>query len=154
MIFVSKKSNTPNRKAYAGSLEELQIIHKQLFVGVYDFAGEIRSANLSKGNFRFLPVIYLKEALNKIESMPDHTFDEIVAKFIEMNLAHPFADGNNRALRLWLDRQLRERIHRVIDWKKINRRIYLQAPQRSPVNNLELRTLLQHALTAPGGNVS
>lgn len=137
-----------------GTLTELQDIHKKLFDGIYDFAGEIRSANLSKGNFRFLPVIYLKEALAKIEAMSDRTFEEILAKFIEMNLAHPFADGNDRALRLWVNRLLRERIHRVIDWEKIDRKLYLQALQRSPVNELELCNLLRQALTRPNRNVS
>lgn len=137
-----------------GTLTELQNIHKKLFDGIYDFAGEIRSANLSKGNFRFLPVIYLKEALIKIEAMPDRTFEEILAKFIEINLAHPFADGNDRALRLWVNRLLRERIHRVIDWEKIDRKLYLQALQRSPVNDLELSSLLRQALTRPNWNVS
>lgn len=137
-----------------GTLTELQDIHKKLFDGIYDFAGEIRTANLSKGNFRFLPVIYLKEALIKIEAMSDRTFAEILAKFIEMNLAHPFADGNDRALRLWVNRLLRERIHRVIDWEKIDRKLYLQALQRSPVNDLELCSLLRQALTRPNWNVS
>lgn len=135
-------------------LAALQNIHKELFDGVYEFAGKIRKTNLSKGNFRFLPVIYLKETLAKIEAMPDHTFEDIVTKLIEMNLAHPFADGNDRVLRIWVNRLLCVRIHRVIDWKKIDKRLYLQALQRSPVNNTELKHLLQEALTEPGRNVS
>jgi cell filamentation protein len=130
-----------------GTTRGLQQIHAYLFGGLYDFAGHIREVNISKGNFRFANSLYLKEALAAIEKMPETTFEEIVAKYVEMNVAHPFLEGNGRATRIWLDMLLRKRLGRVVDWQKIDRTAYLQAMERSPVNDLELRALLQPNLT-------
>ena len=130
-----------------GTTRGLQQIHAYLFGGLYDFAGHIREVNISKGNFRFANSLYLKEALAAIEKMPESTFEEIVAKYVEMNVAHPFLEGNGRATRIWLDMLLKKRLGRVVDWQKIDRTAYLQAMERSPVNDLELRALLQPNLT-------
>ena len=130
-----------------GTTRGLQQIHAYLFGGLYDFAGHIREVNISKGNFRFANSLYLKEALAAIEKMPESTFEEIVAKYVEMNVAHPFLEGNGRATRIWLDILLRKRLGRVVDWQKIDRTAYLQAMERSPVNDLELRALIQPNLT-------
>ncbi len=130
-----------------GTTGGLQQIHSYLFGGLYDFAGHIREVNISKGNFRFANSLYLKEALAAIEKMPESTFEEIVAKYVEMNVAHPFLEGNGRATRIWLDMILKKRLGRVVDWQKIDRTAYLQAMERSPVNDLELRALLQPNLT-------
>ena len=130
-----------------GTTRGLQQIHAYLFGGLYDFAGHIREVNISKGNFRFANSLYLKEALAAIEKMPESTFEEIVAKYVEMNVAHPFLEGNGRATRIWLDMLLRKMLGRVVDWQKIDRTAYLQAMERSPVNDLELRALLQPNLT-------
>ena len=130
-----------------GTTLGLQQIHAYLFGGLYDFAGHIREVNISKGNFRFANSLYLKEALAAIENMPESTFEEIVAKYVEMNVAHPFLEGNGRATRIWLDMLLKKRLGCVVDWQKIDRTTYLQAMERSPVNDLELRALLQPNLT-------
>ena len=130
-----------------GTTRGLQQIHAYLFGNLYDFAGHIREVNISKGNFRFANSLYLKEALAAIEKMPESTFEEIVAKYVEMNVAHPFLEGNGRATRIWLDMLLKKRLDRVVDWQNIDRTAYLQAMERSPVNDLELRALLQPNLT-------
>ena len=130
-----------------GTTRGLQQIHAALFGGLYDFAGRIREVNISKGNFRFANSLYLKEALAAIEKMPESTFEEIIAKYVEMNVAHPFLEGNGRATRIWLDMLLKKNLGRVVDWQNIDRTAYLQAMERSPVNDLELRALLQPNLT-------
>ena len=130
-----------------GTTRGLQQIHAYLFGGLYDFAGYIREVNISKGNFRFANSLYLKEALAAIERMPEGSFEDIVAKYVEMNVAHPFLEGNGRATRIWLDMILKKRLGRVVDWQNIDRTAYLQAMERSPINDLELRALLQPNLT-------
>jgi cell filamentation protein len=130
-----------------GTTKGLQQIHKYLFDGLYDFAGTIREANISKGNFRFANSLYLKEALAAIEKMPESTFEEIIAKYVEMNIAHPFMEGNGRATRIWLDMILKKNLQKVVDWHQIDKERYLQAMERSPVNDLELRMLIQPNLT-------
>ncbi|MDE5886863.1 MAG: Fic/DOC family protein [Muribaculaceae bacterium] len=130
-----------------GTTQGLCEIHKALFGGLYDFAGKIREKNISKGGFRFAHALYLKEALAAIEKMPETTFEEIIAKYVEMNVAHPFMEGNGRATRIWLDMILKKRLGKVIDWRLIDKDKYLQAMERSPINDLELRFLLQPALT-------
>lgn len=130
-----------------GTVAGLQAIHYALFGGLYDFAGAIREKNISKGGFRFANSLYLKEALAAIEKMPETTYEEIIAKYVEMNVAHPFMEGNGRATRIWLDMILRHRLGKVIDWQQIEKDLYLQAMERSPINDLELRFLLQPALT-------
>ena len=130
-----------------GTPKGLQQIHKYLFDGLYDFAGSIREVNISKGNFRFANSLYLKEALAAIEKMPESTFEEIIAKYVEMNIAHPFMEGNGRATRIWLDMILKKNLQKVVDWCQIDKERYLQAMERSPVNDLELRMLIQPSLT-------
>lgn len=130
-----------------GTTRGLQQIHAYLFGGLYDFAGQIREVNISKGNFRFANCLYLKEALAAIEKMPEATFEDIIAKYVEMNIAHPFREGNGRATRIWLDMILKKNLQRVVDWRNIDRDKYLQAMERSPVNDLELRFLIQPNLT-------
>ena len=130
-----------------GTTKGLQQIHQQLFQGLYDFAGKIRANNISKGNFRFANALYLKEILVKIEQMPEAAFDEIIAKYVEMNIAHPFMEGNGRAMRIWLDMILKARLRKLVDWQRVNKTLYLQAMERSPVNDLEIRTLLSANLT-------
>lgn len=134
-------------KIEVGTTRGLQQIHAYLFGGLYDFAGQIREVNISKGNFRFANCLYLKEALAAIEKMPDATFEDIIAKYVEMNIAHPFREGNGRATRIWLDMMLKKNLQRVVDWRNIDRDKYLQAMERSPVNDLELRFLIQLNLT-------
>ena len=134
-------------KMEVGTTRGLQQIHAYLFRGLYDFAGQIREVNISKGNFRFANCLYLKEALAAIEKMPEATFEDIIAKYVEMNIAHPFREGNGRATRIWLDMMLKKNLQRVVDWRNINRDKYLQAMERSPVNDLELRFLIQPNLT-------
>ena len=134
-------------KMEVGTTRGLQQIHAYLFGGLYDFAGQIREVNISKGNFRFANCLYLKEALAAIEKMPEATFEDIIAKYVEMNIAHPFREGNGRATRIWLDMMLKKNLQRVVDWRNINRDKYLQAMDRSPVNDLELRFLIQPNLT-------
>lgn len=134
-------------KIEVGTTRGLQQIHAYLFGGLYDFAGQIREVNISKGNFRFANCLYLKEALAAIEKMPEATFEDIIAKYVEMNIAHPFREGNGRATRIWLDMMLKKNFQRVVDWRNIDRDKYLQAMERSPVNDLELRFLIQPNLT-------
>lgn len=130
-----------------GTTRGLQQIHEYLFGGLYDFAGKIREVNISKGNFRFANSLYLKEALAAIEKMPEGTFEEIIAKYVEMNVAHPFMEGNGRAARIWLDMMLKKHLRQVVNWQNVDKTLYLQAMERSPVNDLELRALLQPNLT-------
>lgn len=130
-----------------GTTKGLQQIHKYLFDGRYDFAGIIREVNISKGNFRFANPLYLKAVLAAIEKMPENTFEEIVSKYVEMNIAHPFMEGNGRSTRIWLDMILKKNLHKVVDWQRINKDCYLQAMERSPVNDLELQMLIQPNLT-------
>lgn len=134
-------------KIEVGSTKGLQAIHRYLFDGLYDFAGKIRSKNISKGNFRFANALYLNEVLAVIEKMPKNNFTEILEKYVEMNVAHPFMEGNGRATRIWLDMILKKNLNKVIDWQEIPKDKYLQAMERSPVNDLEIRTLLKSALT-------
>lgn len=131
----------------SGTWSTLQDIHKVLFQDIYDFAGELRTVNISKGNFRFVPVMYLSEAVKTIESMPQNSFDEIVEKYVEMNVAHPFREGNGRSMRLWLDHMLCIELQKTIDWSQIDKETYLSAMERSPVNDLEIKALLAEALT-------
>ena len=131
----------------SGTWTTLQDIHKILFQDIYDFAGELRTVNISKGNFRFVPVMYLSEAVKTIESMPQNSFDEIVEKYVEMNVAHPFREGNGRSMRLWLDHMLCAELQKTIDWSQIDKETYLSAMERSPVNDLEIKAVLAEALT-------
>ena len=134
-------------KMSSGTWTTLQNIHKVLFQDIYDFAGELRTVNISKGNFRFVPVMYLSEAVKTIESMPQNSFDEIVEKYVEMNVAHPFREGNGRSMRLWLDHMLCVELQKTIDWSQIDMETYLSAMERSPVNDLEIKAVLAEALT-------
>lgn len=122
-------------------------IHLYLFDGLYNFAGKVRTLNITKGGFRFANCLYLNVILPVVEQMPETTFDQIIAKYVEMNIAHPFLEGNGRTTRIWLDMILKKRLRQVVDWRKVDRDSYLQAMERSPVNDLELRTLLNQALT-------
>jgi len=131
----------------AGKTASLQAIHKYLFDEIYFFAGEIRKENISKGNFRFAPVMYLEVALQNIEKMPQSTFDEIIEKYVEMNVAHPFREGNGRSTRIWLDCILKKEIGMVVDWSQVDRELYLSAMERSPVRDLEIKHTLKAALT-------
>ena len=130
-----------------GTFSALQTIHKYLFEEIYDFAGQIRTVNLAKGSFRFASVMYLKEALLHIEKMPQTTFDEIVEKYVEMNVAHPFREGNGRSARIWLDLMLKAELHKVVDWSKVGKEDYLLAMERSPVRDIEIKHILKAALT-------
>ena len=130
-----------------GTFKGLQEIHKYLFEDIYDFAGKIREENISKGNFRFAPVMYLKEALKNIDKMPQKTYDEIIEKYVEMNVAHPFREGNGRSTRIWLDRILIKEIGQVVDWSKVDKDDYLLAMERSPIKDIEIKVLLKDALT-------
>lgn len=130
-----------------GTAKGLQEIHKYLFDGLYNFAGELRTVNISKGGFRFANTLYLVEILVKIEQMPEGSFEEIIAKYVEMNIAHPFMEGNGRTMRIWLDMMLKTRLKKVVNWQYVPKELYLQAIQRCPVNDLELRTLLGAHLT-------
>lgn len=130
-----------------GTTKGIQQIHEYLFNGLYDFAGQIRTQNITKGNFRFANALYLNEALAKIEKMPESTYEEIIAKYVEMNIAHPFLEGNGRTMRIWLDMILKKRLKKVVNWQYVNKTLYLQAMERSPVNALELRVLLLDNLT-------
>ena len=136
----------------SGTWTTLQDIHKVLFQDIYDFAGELRTVNISKGNFRFVPVMYLSEAVKTIESMPQNSFDEIVEKYVEMNVAHPFREGNGRSMRLWLNHMLCTELLKTIDWSQVNKEQYLSAMERSPVNDLEIKTVLAKALTSDINN--
>lgn len=135
------------KKIEIGTTKGLQKIHSYLFDKLFDFAGEIRTKNISKGSFRFANSLYLKEILVKIEQMPESSFEEIIAKYVEMNIAHPFMEGNGRAMRIWLDMILKTRLKKVVNWQFVDKDLYLQAMERSPVNDLEIRTLLQANLT-------
>ena len=130
-----------------GTFKGLQEIHKYLFEDVYEFAGKIRNENISKGNFRFAPVMYLKEALKNIDKMPQKTYDEIIEKYVEMNICHPFREGNGRSTRIWLDRILMKELKRVVDWSKVDKNDYLLAMERSPIKDTEIKVLLKIALT-------
>ena len=134
-------------KLEPGTFKTLQVIHKQLFMDIYDFAGKVRSVNIAKGGFRFVPAMYLLDALKQIERMPQSTFDEIIEKYVEMNVAHPFREGNGRSTRIWLDLILKKELQLVIDWSKVNKEDYLSAMERSPIKDLEIKFLLKNALT-------
>lgn len=141
-------------KLEAGTFKTLQAIHKQLFMDIYDFAGKVRSVNIAKGGFRFVPAMYLLDALKQIERMPQSTFDEIIEKYVEMNVAHPFREGNGRSTRIWLDLILKKELQLVVDWSKVNvdwskvnKEDYLSAMERSPIKDLEIKFLLKNALT-------
>lgn len=135
-----------------GTFESLAFIHKYLFDEIYDFAGEIRTVNIAKGNFRFAPVMYLKSALEHIDNMPQSNFDEIVEKYVEMNVAHPFREGNGRSARIWLDLILKKELGQVVDWSKIDKEDYLLAMERSPIKSVEIKVLLKEALTTKTGS--
>lgn len=136
----------------SGTWTTLQRIHTILFQDIYDFAGALRSVNIAKGNFRFVPVMYLAEAVRTIEDMPQSTFEEIVEKYVEMNVAHPFREGNGRSMRLWLDHMLCTELQKTIDWSQVNKEQYLSAMERSPVNDLEIKAVLFKALTSDINN--
>ena len=135
-----------------GTTKGLQQIHKYIFGGLYDFAGKIRDKNISKGGFRFANALYLNEILPKIEQMPENTFEKIIAKYVEMNIAHPFMEGNGRTMRIWLDLILKKRLNKVINWQFVDKTLYLQAMERSPINDLEIRFLLKENLTSETEN--
>lgn len=134
-------------KLEPGTFKTLQTIHKQLCMDIYDFAGKVRSVNIAKGGFRFVPAMYLLDALIQIERMPQSTFDEIIEKYVEMNVAHPFREGNGRSTRIWLDLILKKELQLVVDWSKVNKEDYLSAMERSPIKDLEIKFLLKNALT-------
>lgn len=131
----------------AGKFSTLQAIHKYLFQDIYDFAGKIRIVNIAKGNFRFAPLMYLEAAPENIEKMPQSNFDEIVEKYVEMNIAHPFREGNGRSTRIWLDHIMKTEIGRVVDWSKVDKEDYLLAMERSPIRDIEIKHILKAALT-------
>lgn len=151
--FVSKKravelfENSVLDSLPAGKFSTLQAIHKYLFEDIYDFAGELRTVNIAKGNFRFAPLLYLQAALESIDKMPQASFDEIIEKYVEMNIAHPFREGNGRSTRIWLDHILKNEIGKVIDWSKVDKEDYLLAMERSPIKDVEVKVLLKCALT-------
>lgn len=130
-----------------GTFKGLSKIHKYLFDSIYDFAGNIREVNISKGSFRFASFIYLKDILNKIDMMPEDSFDKIIEKYVEMNIAHPFREGNGRSMRIWLDVILKKNLNKVIDWSKVKKEEYLLAMERSPIKDTEIKLLLNNALT-------
>jgi cell filamentation protein len=134
-------------KIEVGTTKGLKQIHNYLFSGLYDFAGQIRVKNISKGGFRFANAFYLSEILVKIEQMPENNFEEIIAKYVEMNIAHPFMEGNGRTMRIWLDMLLKTKLKKMVNWQFVDKSLYLQAMERSPINDLELRTLLYANLT-------
>ena len=131
----------------AGKFSTLQKIHEYLFSDIYDFAGKVRSVNIAKGNFRFAPLMYLEASLSNIDNMPQSTFDEIIEKYVEMNVAHPFREGNGRSARIWLDHILKTEINQVVDWSKVDKEDYLLAMERSPIKDVEIKVLLKDALT-------
>lgn len=131
----------------AGKFSTLKTIHKYLFGDIYDFAGEIRTVNIAKGNFRFAPLMYLEVALENIDKMPQSTFDEIIEKYVEMNIAHPFREGNGRSTRIWLDHILKNEIGKVVDWSNVDKEDYLLAMERSPIKDIEIKYLLKSSLT-------
>lgn len=130
-----------------GTFAGLAMIHKYLFEDIYEFSGQMRTVNIAKGNFRFAPVMYLRPALESIDRMPQSTFDEIIEKYVEMNVAHPFREGNGRSTRIWLDCILKKELHQVVDWSRVDKSDYLMAMERSPVKDLEIKILLHKALT-------
>jgi cell filamentation protein len=130
-----------------GTFEGLAGIHKYLFDEIYDFAGKIRKVKIAKGTFRFAPVMYLEPALEHVSAMPQSNFDEIIEKYVEMNVAHPFREGNGRSTRIWLDAILKKELHQVVDWSKVDKEDYLLAMERSPIKDVEIKVLLKHALT-------
>ncbi len=134
-------------KLEPGKFSSLQAIHKYLFDEIYDFAGKIRTVNLAKGNFRFAPLMYLEAALENIDKMPQSTFDEIVEKYVEMNIAHPFREGNGRSMRIWLDLMFKAELRKVVDWSRVDKEDYLLAMERSPIKDIEIKYLLKNALT-------
>lgn len=140
------KSGTLDR-IKAGTFQALAEIHKYLFNEIYDFAGKIRRVNIAKGSFRFAPPMYLEVALKNIEAMPQSTFDEIIEKYVEMNIAHPFREGNGRSTRIWLDLIMKKELHQVIEWSRVDKNDYLLAMERSPIKNTEIKVLLKQALT-------
>ena len=131
----------------AGTFSSLQFIHKYLFEDIYDFAGELRTVNIAKGNFRFAPVMYLEAAVSNIEKMPQSTFDEIIEKYVEMNIAHPFREGNGRSTRIWLDLLLKAELRQIVDWSRVYKEDYLLAMERSPIRDTEIKHVLKNALT-------
>ena len=131
----------------AGTFQALKAIHKYLFEEIYEFAGEIRKVNIAKGNFRFTPLAYIEEAVKNIEKMPQSTYEEIIEKYVEMNIAHPFREGNGRSTRIWLDLILKKELHLVVDWSKVDKTDYLLAMERSPIKDTEIKELLKQALT-------
>ena len=151
--FVSKKravelfENSVLDSLPAGKFSTLQAIHKYLFEDIYDFAGELRTVNIAKGNFRFAPLLYLQAALESIDKMPQASFDEIIEKYVEMNIAHPFCEGNGRSTRIWLDHILKNEIGKVVDWSKVDKEDYLLAMERSPIRDIEIKYVLKNALT-------
>ena len=134
-------------KLEPGKFASLQAIHKALFEDIYDFAGQIRTVNLAKGNFRFAPLMYLEAALANIDKMPQSTYDEIIEKYVEMNVAHPFREGNGRSTRIWLDLMLKSGTGQVVDWSKVDKEDYLLSMERSPIKDVEIKVLLKDALT-------
>ena len=142
-LFTSGFLNTLN----AGSFQALADIHTYLFADIYDFAGKLRTANIAKGNFRFAPVSYLEVALKNIEAMPQSTFDDVIEKYVEMNIAHPFREGNGRSTRIWLDLILKKELKQVVDWSLVDKGDYLLAMERSPIKDVEIKFLLKQALT-------
>lgn len=131
----------------SGKFSTLQTIHKYLFDEIYDFAGKLRTVNIAKGNFRFAPLMYIESALKNIDEMPQSNFDEIIEKYVEMNIAHPFREGNGRSTRIWLDHMLKTEIGKVIDWSKVDTEDYLLAMERSPIRDIEIKYVLKNALT-------
>ena len=153
---IDKKSLEQAKALFAsGAIEAIEVgtvrglcdIHRHLFEGLYDFAGKVREVNISKGGFRFANSMFLSANLPLIEQMPEDSFEAIIAKYVEMNIAHPFMEGNGRSMRIWLDRMLKKNLNKVVDWQQVDKTAYLQAMERSPINELELRVLLQEALT-------
>lgn len=134
-------------KLEAGKFASLKAIHKYLFEDIYKFAGELRTVNISKGNFRFAPLMYLEAALENIDKMPQSNFDEIIEKYVEMNIAHPFREGNGRSTRIWLDCILKKEIGKVVDWSQVDKEDYLLAMERSPIKDIEIKHILKNALT-------
>lgn len=131
----------------AGTFDSLAKIHRFLFEDIYEFAGEVRKVNIAKGNFRFAPLMYLPASLENIDKMPQSAFDEIIEKYVEMNIAHPFREGNGRSMRIWLDQILKKEIHQVVDWSKADKEDYLPAMERSPIRDIEIKYVLKAALT-------
>ena len=142
-LYDSKKINDFE----VGTFKGLSQIHRYLFEDVYSFAGEIRKVNIAKGNFRFASVLYLEDILKKIDNMPHDNFDNIISKYVEMNVAHPFREGNGRSTRIWLDMILKNNLNKVVDWSKINKEDYLLAMERSPIKDIEIKLLIENALT-------